>query len=195
LLAWARRILADWEGLRQEATLSRNQLTGTLRLGAIPTTLAVVPLLTSPCLTTYPSIRHVVFSLSAEQIIRQIDNFELDLGFTYLEDQRLQEFSVLPLYREHYVLLARDAGSIGSRASLDWAEIADLPLCLLTPNMQNRTSSTRLSGRPVSRPSRVWKRTRSLPCIPMCATQNSSASCRTPCYVCSRCARKSQPSG
>jgi DNA-binding transcriptional LysR family regulator len=138
LLAWARRILADWEGLRQEATLSRNQLTGTLRLGAIPTTLPVVPLLTSPCLTAYPSIRHMVFSLSAEQIIRQIDDFELDLGLTYLEDQRLQGFSVLPLYREHYVLLARDAGSIGSRASLDWAEVAALPLCLLTPNMQNR---------------------------------------------------------
>ncbi len=138
LLDWARRILADWEGLRQEATLSRNQLTGMLFLGAIPTTLPVVPLLTEPCLTAYPSVTHRVLSLSAEEIIRRIDHFELDLGLTYLEDHVLRGFHMLPLYHERYVLLARDASRIGDRTSLDWAEVADLPLCLLTPNMQNR---------------------------------------------------------
>ena len=138
LLAWARRVLADWEGLRQEATLSRNQLTGTLHLGAIPTTLPVVPLLTAPCLTAHPGVQHQVLSLSAEEIIRRLDDFELDLGLTYLEDQRLRGFRMLPLYRERYVLLARDARSLGGRDSINWADVADLPLCLLTPNMQNR---------------------------------------------------------
>jgi DNA-binding transcriptional LysR family regulator len=116
LLAWARRVLADWEGLRQEATLSRNQLTGTLCLGAIPTTLPVVPLLTAPCLTAHPGVQHQVLS-SAEEIIHRLDEFELDLGLTYLEDQRLRGFSVLPLYRERYVLLTHDAHSLGAIAS------------------------------------------------------------------------------
>ncbi|MGH8473395.1 MAG: LysR family transcriptional regulator, partial [Gammaproteobacteria bacterium] len=47
LLGWAQRVLADWEGLRQEAARSRGEITGTLRIGAIPTTMPVVPLLTS----------------------------------------------------------------------------------------------------------------------------------------------------
>lgn len=138
LLVWARRVLRDWEGLRQEATLSRSALTGTLRIGAIPTTLPVVHLLTAPYRVAYPGVQQAVLSLSAEQIIRQLDEFELDLGVTYLEDQSLQGFRVLPLYRERYVLLARDPGALGERAVIPWADAADLPLCLLTPNMQNR---------------------------------------------------------
>lgn len=138
LLIWARRIVDNCESLRQEATVARKQLTGTLRLGAIPTVLPVVPLLTAPCLAAHPGIRQVVLSLSAEQIIRQLDDFDLDLGITYLEDQRLQGFRVLPLYRERYVLLARDAALLGQPAAISWQDAAELALCLLTPNMQNR---------------------------------------------------------
>ncbi|MGH8610812.1 MAG: LysR family transcriptional regulator [Gammaproteobacteria bacterium] len=138
LLIWARRIVDNCESLRQEATVARKQLTGTLRLGAIPTALPVVPLLTAPCLAAHRGIRQVVLSLSAEQIIRQLDDFDLDLGITYLEDQGLQGFRVLPLYRERYVLLARDATLLGQRAAISWQDAAELALCLLTPNMQNR---------------------------------------------------------
>ncbi|HEY3656521.1 MAG TPA: hypothetical protein VGL34_16260 [Steroidobacteraceae bacterium] len=35
-------------------------------------------------------------SLSAEEIIRGLDDFDLDLGLTYLEDQRLEGFRVWP---------------------------------------------------------------------------------------------------
>jgi DNA-binding transcriptional LysR family regulator len=132
LLIWARRIVDNCEGLRQEATAARKQLTGTLRLGAIPTALLVIPLLTAPCLAAHPGIRQVVLSLSAEQIIHQLDDFDLDLGITYLEDQRLQGFRV----RERHVLLARDAKLLDP--AISWQGAAELPLCLLTPNMQNR---------------------------------------------------------
>ncbi|WP_317964035.1 LysR family transcriptional regulator [Methylocaldum szegediense] len=43
LLQWARILARDWEGMRQEAALCSRQITGTLRIGAIPTTLAVTP--------------------------------------------------------------------------------------------------------------------------------------------------------
>lgn len=138
VLIWAQRILADWEGLKQDLTLSMNSLSGTLRLGAIPTTLPIIPLLTTPCLHTYPEVKHRIMSLSAEHIIRQIDEFELDMGLTYLQDQRLQGLKVLPLYEERYVLLARNTDAFNGRDSLQWIEIIDLPLCLLSSNMQNR---------------------------------------------------------
>src|SRR5690606_17314691 len=42
VLAWARRVVADCEGLRQAATEDDEGPSGVLRLGAIPTTVAVV---------------------------------------------------------------------------------------------------------------------------------------------------------
>ena len=138
LLDWAQRVLSNWESLRQEATLTCHYLTGTLRIGAIPTTLSVSPLLTKPCMDTYPGIKHNIVSLTAEHIIRGLDHFELDIGLTYLEDQRLQGFQVLPLYQERYVLLTQDMAKFQGKTSVGWPDIAELPLCLLTSNMQNR---------------------------------------------------------
>ncbi len=138
ILGWARQAIAAWDSLRQEASISRTRLSGTLRLGAIPTTMPIVSLLTGPYWDAYPDIRQMVRSLSNEEIIRRLDNFELDIGLTYLEDQNLERFRVLPLYRERYVLLARDAASFGDSTSITWRDSAALPLCLLTRNMQNR---------------------------------------------------------
>lgn len=138
LLVRARQTWAAWESLRQEASIARARLTGTLRIGAIPTTMGVTALLTNPCLAAYPGISQVVLSMTTENIMRRLDDFELDLGLTYLEDQRLDGFRVLPLYREHYMLIARDATAIGVRTEITWQEVASLPLCLLTPDMQNR---------------------------------------------------------
>jgi DNA-binding transcriptional LysR family regulator len=138
ILDWAKQTVAAWEGLRQEASSARSHLNGTLRLGAIPTTIPIVPFLTGPYRAAFPDMRQLVKSLSSEEIVRGLDNFDLDLGLTYLEDERLDGFRVWPLYRERYVLLARNAESLGNRSEMSWAEAAKLPLCLLTENMQNR---------------------------------------------------------
>ena len=44
----------------------------------------------------------------------------------------------VPLYEERYVLIVRTDAPFADRASVQWAELGDLPLCLLTPDMQNR---------------------------------------------------------
>ena len=138
LLQWAQILAHDWECMRQEAALSNRQLTGTLRIGAIPTTLAVTSLLTEPCQQEYPGVGIKLVSLCSDELIHQLDSFELDLGLTYLEDPRLKGFRTLPLYRERHVLLACNPDPRLIKKDLGWADIAGLPLCLLTPNMQNR---------------------------------------------------------
>jgi DNA-binding transcriptional LysR family regulator len=138
LLGWARQILADWSHLRQEASGAINGVAGHLRVGVIPTTLPVVWILTEACLTTHPGIDHTVMSLSSTEIVRKIDDFELDLGLTYLDDPALERFDTMPLYRERYVLLARAGALRGQPATMRWSEAAKLPLCLLTSNMHNR---------------------------------------------------------
>ena len=138
VLAWAQRILADWDGLRTDVRSMRGQPAGELRCGAIPTALPVVSLLTGPCRTEYPGITPVILSLPSAEIIRQLETFELDVGITYLDGTDRAQLIELPLYRERYVLLVRDAAALRGRRTIAWAEAAELPLCLLTPNMQNR---------------------------------------------------------
>jgi DNA-binding transcriptional LysR family regulator len=138
ILQWAQILAQDWEGLKQAAKQYSHQLTGTLRIGAIPTTLAVTPLLTGPIQAEYPGIAIKLLSLSAEELIHQLDRFELDLGLTYLDDPRLKGFKTLPLYRERHVLLARSPDPSLIKNDLSWSDVAELPLCLLTQNMQNR---------------------------------------------------------
>ncbi|MBL1265684.1 LysR family transcriptional regulator [Candidatus Methylomicrobium oryzae] len=138
VMQWARILAQDWEGMRQAAAQYRRQLTGVLKIGTIPTMLAATPLLTEPCQAAYPGVSVKLTSLCAEELIRQLDRFELDLGLTYLDDPRLKGFRILPLYRERHVLLARNPDPRLMKSRLGWNEVEGLPLCLLTQNMQNR---------------------------------------------------------
>jgi len=138
LLQWAQILAHDWESMKQVAAQCVSNLTGILRIGAIPTTLAIAPLFSEPYQHDYPGVNIKLMSLCAEELVRQLDSFELDLGLTYLEDPCLKGFIKLPLYRERHVLLAYKPDSRLMNRNLNWTDIADLPLCLLTPNMQNR---------------------------------------------------------
>ena len=46
--------------------------------------------------------------------------------------------NTVPLYRERYRLLTSADAPLGDRDKVTWAEVAQVPLCLLTPDMQNR---------------------------------------------------------
>jgi DNA-binding transcriptional LysR family regulator len=50
----------------------------------------------------------------------------------------------VPLYRESYRLLTSADAPLGNRKTVTWAELANVPLCLLTPDMQNRRIIDRL---------------------------------------------------
>ncbi len=138
VLEWARRVIADVDGLHSEVRAMRHGLTGQLRIGAIPTSLSSVSLLTTPLTARHPGLRVAVHSLNSMQIERGLHAFELDVGFTYLDSEPLTGVRALPLYRERYVLLTHADGPLGHRATVGWAEAASAPLALLTEDMQNR---------------------------------------------------------
>jgi DNA-binding transcriptional LysR family regulator len=138
VLAWARRVLVDYDSLRQELGAMREGLAGRLRIGAIPVTLPIVPLLTAPFARRHQRTDIQVTSLTSVSIQRGLDDFDLDAGVTYLDNEPLARARHLPLYRERYVLLTRRDTALGERSTVAWSEAANLPLCLLTPDMQNR---------------------------------------------------------
>ncbi|MCF6471825.1 LysR family transcriptional regulator [Nonomuraea sp. MG754425] len=140
VLLWAHRILADTDALRQDLSRMRGGLSGTLRMGAIPTALTAASLLTTPFCERYPHVRVLLTSLSSREIARRLGDFEIDMAMTYLDDERehLGEVRVSPLYEERYLLLTPADGELADRRTARWAEVAALPLCLLAPEMRNR---------------------------------------------------------
>jgi DNA-binding transcriptional LysR family regulator len=138
VLEWSRRILADCESLLQEVGELRSGLVGRLRIGAIPTTLPIVALLTSPFAERHPQVNITVLSLSSIDIQRGLDDFSLDAGLTYLDNEPLSHVRTTPLYQERYYLFTPANSPLARGASRSWADAASLPLCLLTPDMQNR---------------------------------------------------------
>jgi len=138
VVEWARRILSDRDALRQEVGSAKQGLAGRLVLGVIPTALATVGLLISPFQRNHPRVGIKVLSLSSIEIQRGLDTFDLDAGISYLDNEPVQRVGTLPLYRERYFLVTGDRSVFRRRDSVTWAEAADLPLCLLTADMQNR---------------------------------------------------------
>ena len=138
LLAWATRVVSERAALDQQIGLLRGELAGALAIGVVPTALATIGLLTTPLSRAHPNVTLRILSRSSNEIQRQLDEFVLDIGITYLDNEPLHGVNAYPLYAEHYSLLTPARGPFRGRKSVTWREAADTPLCLLTPDMQNR---------------------------------------------------------
>ncbi|MFB7286522.1 LysR family transcriptional regulator [Actinacidiphila glaucinigra] len=138
VLAWAHRILAECDALQHELSALRDGLTGTLRLGVVPTALPAASLLTTPFCHRHVNARVNIESLSSAEITHGLAQFELDAAMTYLDDETLRHLRRFPLYEERYVLLTPADGALAGADTARWAQAAALPLCLLSPRMRNR---------------------------------------------------------
>ena len=137
-LDWARRIVGDTRAMRQEISALRHGLTGRLKIAAIPTALAMVAAITTPYRAKHPDVRFTILSQNSIQVLTLLENLEIDAGITYLDNEPLGRVNTVPLYQERYQLLTAPDAPLGDRDTVTWAEVAQVPLCLLTPDMQNR---------------------------------------------------------
>ena len=137
ILPWARQLIAAAEALGHAAETARGALKGELRLGAIPAAMPVIGHLTEAMLERHGGLNISVRALTSRQIERGLAAFELDVGITYLDFEPPAHALSVPLYTERAILI----GAVGCASipdPLDWADLADLPLCLLHQGMQNR---------------------------------------------------------
>jgi DNA-binding transcriptional LysR family regulator len=79
-----------------------------------------------------------VLSQSSIEILRNLEDFAIDIGLTYLDNEPIEGMRSEAVYMERYCLLVRTDHPLADEASVTWAEAANQPLCLLTPDMQNR---------------------------------------------------------
>jgi DNA-binding transcriptional LysR family regulator len=138
VLVWARRIVGDARAMRQEIDTLKRGLNGHLTISVIPTALSMIASLTTPYRARHPNVTFTILSRTSVEVLEELDDLVVDAGVTYLDNEPLGRVSTIELYRESYRLLTAADGEFGSRERVTWAEAGRLPLCLLTPDMQNR---------------------------------------------------------
>jgi DNA-binding transcriptional LysR family regulator len=138
VLEWARRIVGDARAMRQDIDALKRGLAGHVRIAAIPTALAMTAMLTTPYRAKHPDVRFSIVSKTSIEVLRLLENLEVDAGLTYLDNEPVGRVNAVSLYLEEYRLLTSPSGILGNRERVTWAEVGQVPLCLLTPDMQNR---------------------------------------------------------
>lgn len=138
VLQWAQAILRDCSAMHEELTTLKGGLAGRLSLGVVPSALPMVVGLTRRMRERYPDVQFAVYSRTSDELLRGIQDFQLDAGITYLDNEPVRHMHTSALYEERYCLFVPRAHAWAERGSVDWRDAASEPLCLLTPNMQNR---------------------------------------------------------
>lgn len=138
VLKWAQTILDDVDGLRSDLAHAADAPLKRLTFGAIPSALPTLAPLTDAMRKRFPKLAFTVLSLSSEEIRRSLEDFSIDVGVTYLDNEPIDLSVSRPLYMERYRLFVRDDHPLAERSEVEWAEAARHPVSLLTPNMQNR---------------------------------------------------------
>lgn len=137
-LVWARRIVGDARQLRDEMRATRHGLSGRLRIAVVPTALTWAARLSARYGTAHPNVGLSILSRSSVEILKMIEDLQVDAGISYLDNEPLGRVSAVPLYDERYALVVPGSHPQAGADALDWAGLDGQRLCLLTPDMQNR---------------------------------------------------------
>ncbi|MDX6807031.1 LysR family transcriptional regulator [Terrihabitans rhizophilus] len=138
VLDWARRIVGDNRAMRQEIESLKKGLSGRIRIAAIPTALPMLAALTTPFRQRHPDVTFNIISRASVSILTQLENLDVDVGITYLDNEPLGRVKSVPLYREEFQLFTSLDSPVGRKDKVTWKEAGKLPLCLMSPDMQNR---------------------------------------------------------
>lgn len=139
LVLWAKRILAEQDAFRAEVHAVQSGITGMLRLGAVPTASTTASLVLSGFCSAHPMAKVQISSrLASTELYRRLREFELDAVIAHPVTENPQDFDIVPLYEEHYVLLSRADMLPAGAATMGWPDASQLPLALLTRDMHDR---------------------------------------------------------
>ena len=144
VLDFARRMASVEDDLRLHLSQLGAGISGRLRLGVIPTALTVVAALSAALVKSHPQLTLEILSLNTDEILRRVQAFELEGGIVYTESSDGPGLDFIPIWQEQHVLIAGRDTAAAQREVITWGEAALLPLCLLTPDMQNRKTINRV---------------------------------------------------
>lgn len=139
LVVWAKRILAEQDAFKAEVAAVQSGISGTLRLGTEPTASTTLALPVAAFCAAHPLAKVQVSSrLATSDLHRQLREYELDAAIAHFAPDDRESLQVVPLYEERYVVLVSADQLVPPTDTMTWADAAQLPLALLTPDMRNR---------------------------------------------------------
>ncbi len=130
LVARARATLSSASELVDAARSAAQPLSGTLRLGVIPTIAPyLLPVVLPAVRAAYPRLRLVLREEQTASVMAQLDDGRLDAGILALPVDG--DFAALALFREDFVLAAPVAHRLARRARLREDDLEDEDVLLL----------------------------------------------------------------
>lgn len=145
VLASAHLMLHEHAILQQSLKSDVNVPRGPLSIGAVPTAIPVVARFAAMLKSQYPGILPIVLSMSSSDLEKGLEDLSVDLALGYSDRMVIKSTRLLAIeqYTEHYFLLRRAAKPNGEGLqigqAITWQAAAQQPLCLLTPEMHNRS--------------------------------------------------------
>jgi DNA-binding transcriptional LysR family regulator len=106
----------------------------------------MVTSLTTVVCAKHPDIKFTLLTRRSHEVLSLLDELEIHAGITYLDNEPLGHVNTVPLYHEHYCLFIAADHALAAKERVTWKEVGSLPLCLLTPDMQNRRIIDRRLG-------------------------------------------------
>ncbi|MCG4255797.1 LysR family transcriptional regulator [Acetobacter senegalensis] len=139
ILKWAHDILHSVTEMRNEVSLTRQDLAGALKIGVIPTAVHIVPVLIEAIQEKIGYFSCDVSVLVNADIIERLTKQQLDIGIMYYEEcPQAQAFVVRSLYQEEQVLAGTAAYAFPEERDISWEDAAQFPLALLSKAMRCR---------------------------------------------------------
>ncbi len=130
----ARRMAAERDRLRQKLRDRRSESLGTLRIGVLGSAIPLLKSFTVPFRQRLPRVNLSIMVQSQVAVQQAFDESTLDIAITYAEPQLRRRCRIETLYTEQYELVLRRGTALSGRKSVTWAEVPQLPLCLLSPD-------------------------------------------------------------
>lgn len=141
----AQRVLHEQELLQQDLNSAVDQPVGSLTLAAVPSVMPIAARFSGLLHKRHPGLSLVLRSMSSPDIEAGLEDLSVDiaLGYTDRLKSRRARIAIIDQYTERYFLLRRTAKPAQAELSIvkrpmAWGVAAQLPLCLLTPEMHNR---------------------------------------------------------
>jgi DNA-binding transcriptional LysR family regulator len=139
-------MLHEQELLLQDLKGKAEQPVGALTLGAVPSVMPIAARFAGYLHTRFPGLSLTVRSMSSPEIEAGLEYLSVDIGLGYTDrlQSRPSKLITVSQYTERYFLLRRASKPVKSGLRIvsrptTWEIASKLPLCLLTPEMHNRT--------------------------------------------------------
>lgn len=140
-LPWARQVVTDLASAVDEAREIGGLRRGRLRVGATPSiTTAILPQALRRFHATYPGIELKLQEAGSRDLIREVNEGNLDLALVILPVSQ-RSLETVPLLREELVVAVVSGHPLAERKRIALAELRETPLVMFRPGYDLRSTT------------------------------------------------------